>query len=127
MTQVACRRCAVGVDIHTAAQTHGYCRECAPALPGMAADVNAQIEAAEEHSGKELTDKLREPGKDISRKAGEMERTSPLFFGTGANPGLFGLILLAGLMVASATGCGSMRQPIHTTCCHPIQVPAIHR
>lgn len=38
----------------------------------------------------ELTAKMREPGRDISARSGEMERNSPLFFGTGDNPTLFG-------------------------------------
>lgn len=38
----------------------------------------------------ELTAEIRRPLADISSDAGEMERRSPLFFGTGANPSLFG-------------------------------------
>jgi len=34
----------------------------------------------------ELTARLRSTRGDISGKAGRMERESPLFFGTGANP-----------------------------------------
>jgi hypothetical protein len=37
-----------------------------------------------------LTARLQEPGRDISARAGEIERHSPLFHGTGANPSLFG-------------------------------------
>jgi hypothetical protein len=37
----------------------------------------------------ELTQKMLEPGRNISDKAGQMERNSPLFFGTGSNPTLF--------------------------------------
>jgi hypothetical protein len=37
----------------------------------------------------ELTAKMLEPGRNISDKAGHMERNSPLFFGTGSNPTLF--------------------------------------
>jgi hypothetical protein len=87
--QVSCRRCAAAVDIHTAAQTFGYCRECQPALPGMAAAVSDQTEAAGAQQGKELTRRIEEPGRDISARAGETEREAPLFFGTGDNPGLF--------------------------------------
>lgn len=58
-------------------------------LPGMAEDVDRQEQAAAELSGEELTAKLREPLADISKKTGELERRSPLFFGTGENPGLF--------------------------------------
>jgi hypothetical protein len=32
---------------------------------------------------------LREPLGNVSRKAGQMEREAPLFFGTGENPDLF--------------------------------------
>ncbi len=37
----------------------------------------------------EMTAKLREPLKDVSRAAGIMERESPLFKGKGENPCLF--------------------------------------
>ena len=37
----------------------------------------------------DLTERLREPGRDISARSGRMERESPLFFGTGGNPSLF--------------------------------------
>lgn len=40
--------------------------------------------------GQELTAELLKPKADISSKAGRLERESPLFFGTGENPGLFG-------------------------------------
>lgn len=56
---------------------------------GMASAVEAQQEAAAEYSGEELTAKMLEAKQDISRKAGEMERESPLFYGTGSNPTLF--------------------------------------
>lgn len=58
-------------------------------LPGMEQDVDRQAESAAEVSGEELTAKMREPLADISRKTGDLERRSPLFFGTGDNPGLF--------------------------------------
>jgi hypothetical protein len=38
----------------------------------------------------EMTAQLRQPLTDISRATGILERESPLFFGTGANPSLFG-------------------------------------
>jgi hypothetical protein len=38
--------------------------------------------------------RLRSIKGDISGKAGEMERKAPLFFGTGANPLLFGVLLI---------------------------------
>ena len=37
----------------------------------------------------DLTARLRSPGRDISERAGEMERRSPLFIGTGENPCLW--------------------------------------
>ena len=58
-------------------------------LPGMACNVEAQAKAAGEYQAEELTAKLREPLGDINTATGEMERKSPLFFGTGDNPSLF--------------------------------------
>ena len=86
---VECRRCAVGVPIAVASRTGGYCEACQPTLPGMASDVAAQDASAAEVSGAELADQMRQLGRSISADAGEMERKSPLFFGTGDNPGLF--------------------------------------
>jgi hypothetical protein len=37
----------------------------------------------------ELEERMRQVKADISEKAGEMERNSPLFRGTGSNPTLF--------------------------------------
>jgi len=37
----------------------------------------------------DLTAIMYQPGRNISAKAGEIERNSPLFFGTGDNPTLF--------------------------------------
>ena len=56
---------------------------------GMAEAYEEQKTAAAQVSGEQLTQKLREPGKDISAAAGRMERDSPLFYGTGENPLLF--------------------------------------
>lgn len=58
-------------------------------LPGMAGDVAAQAEAAAVEQAAELTDRMRQPRPSIDRAAGEMERNSPLFYGTGSNPTLF--------------------------------------
>ena len=58
-------------------------------LPGMACDVEAQAKAAGEYKAEELTAAMLEPLGDVSHAAGEMERRSPLFFGTGDNPSLF--------------------------------------
>ena len=58
-------------------------------LDGMSQHIDAQAEAVAELSGEQLTAKMREAKAYVSRKAGEMERESPLFFGTGQNPSLF--------------------------------------
>jgi hypothetical protein len=47
----------------------------------------AQAEAIQ--TSEDLTAEMRRPKADISAKAGEMERSAPLFFGTGDNPTLF--------------------------------------
>lgn len=52
----------------------------------MEGDVRAQDDAAAEQRGRDLTTDLLQPGKDISKATGEMERNSPLFRGTDANP-----------------------------------------
>jgi hypothetical protein len=54
------------------------------ALPGMEGADAERAQAEAEQQGRELTERLREPGANISKKAGQMERESPLFFGTGA-------------------------------------------
>lgn len=77
--EAPCRICAVGVDLHTAAQTGGYCRHCAPALPGMEHAVTAQVGAAAEHSGAELTAEMRQPAGHIGGRGIEFD--SPLFGG----------------------------------------------
>ena len=41
------------------------------------------------HEAEEMTAKMRTPKADISSVSGRMERESPLFHGTGANPCLF--------------------------------------
>lgn len=87
--QASCKHCGAGVALSTASRTGGYCDGCQPALTGMAGTVEEQERAAAEYGSRELTAKLCEPGKDISQTAGEMERRSPLFFGTGDNPTLF--------------------------------------
>jgi cytochrome c biogenesis protein ResB len=48
-----------------------------------------RAEARAEAEGQELTERMQQPGRSVSAKAGRMERESPLFFGTGENPGLF--------------------------------------
>lgn len=53
-------------------------------------DTDREREAARQLAeAAELTAKMRRPIKDVSMAAGIMERDSPLFFGTGNNPGLF--------------------------------------
>lgn len=59
-------------------------------LPGMAEAVVARLEAEQRATMKQLSEILRQPLGSISGKAGDMERDSPLFFGTGENPSLFG-------------------------------------
>lgn len=56
---------------------------------GMETAVAEQLHAAAVQAGEDLTAQMLEPLADISARAGEMERKSPLFFGTGDNPGLF--------------------------------------
>lgn len=56
---------------------------------GMEEAVSSQELAAQVYTAEELSAKLLEPKANISRKAGEMERRSPLFHGTGENPTLF--------------------------------------
>ena len=58
-------------------------------FPGMETAVEEHSAAVAEYSGEQLTAELQKPAADISRKAGEMERESPLFFGTGDNPDLW--------------------------------------
>jgi hypothetical protein len=59
------------------------------ALPGMEdADAERERVSAEEE-GKQLSEQMRMPLKDISKNAGRMERDSPLFFGKGDQPLLF--------------------------------------
>lgn len=85
---VECRSCGAAVPIAVASRTFGYCEACQPVLAGMAGDVAADRESAAAVSGEELTAKMRE-ARNVSAKAGDLERNSPLFFGTGENPGLF--------------------------------------
>lgn len=48
---------------------------------GMEEHVTAQDAAAGAYQAEELTAKMREPLKDISARAGAMERDAPLFYG----------------------------------------------
>ena len=48
---------------------------------GMETAVTEQAQAAGEYQAEELTAKLLEPLGDINRKAGKIERESPLFYG----------------------------------------------
>lgn len=59
------------------------------ALPGMEGADAERAEAEAVAQGEELTAELSKPLADISARSGQMERSSPLFFGTGDNPGLF--------------------------------------
>ena len=58
-------------------------------LPGMEAADAEREEAAQIAIAEELTTVLRKPLGNIDSATGEMERDSPLFFGTGTNPTLF--------------------------------------
>lgn len=80
---------------HTEVQLGGGGGEVAakePVLPGMERHVEANRESAEAEQGKALTAEMHQPAPSIEKQAGEMERNSPLFSGTEANPqgGLFG-------------------------------------
>jgi hypothetical protein len=59
------------------------------ALPGMEGTDEERAAAAAEAQGQRLTEAMKAPLGDISQKAGNLERESPLFFGKGANPDLF--------------------------------------
>ena len=63
-----------------------------PALPGFESAVREQSVAQAQERGRQLTNELSRPKGDIEKTAGEMERNSPLFEGSEANPqsGLFG-------------------------------------
>lgn len=58
-------------------------------LVGFESALEEHKASAAEVSGDALTARMLEAKGDISGAAGEMERKSPLFFGAGANPGLF--------------------------------------
>jgi hypothetical protein len=59
------------------------------ALLGMAEDIVKRLEAEQLAMQQNLSAILKTPLGNISSKAGEMERDSPLFFGTGTNRSLF--------------------------------------
>lgn len=48
-----------------------------------------RMEAERQAERQRLEDEMRKPLADVSRASGEIERNSPLFYGTGANPTLF--------------------------------------
>lgn len=58
-------------------------------LAGMHTADTDRAKARGEAEGAELSAEIRRPLRDISDAAGKMERSSPLFFGTGDNPTLF--------------------------------------
>jgi hypothetical protein len=64
--------------------------EASLALVGMESVTGDRAAALAVSEGESLSARLREPGGDVSAIAGRMERDSPLFFGKGDNPGLFG-------------------------------------
>jgi len=59
------------------------------ALPSMEEADREREEARGLMQRMELEETMRTVKADISAKAGEMERNSPLFHGTGSNPTLF--------------------------------------
>lgn len=59
------------------------------ALPGMEDAEQEREEARGIAQRMELEARMRTVKADVSEKAGEMERNSPLFHGTGSNPALF--------------------------------------
>ena len=74
---------------------HGYrgnpdtCVDCRGlSFAGMETADQDRAEALAVAQAEELSAELRRPLKDISRKAGQMERESPLFYGQ-INPTLF--------------------------------------
>lgn len=53
-------------------------------------DADRDRESARQFAeAEELTQAMRRPLADVSRKAGQLERESPLFFGKGDSPCLF--------------------------------------
>jgi hypothetical protein len=58
-------------------------------LAGCEKVARERAEAFAAAEGERLTARLRSARGDVSARAGEIERESPLFFGTGENPGLF--------------------------------------
>lgn len=56
------------------------------ALPGFESAIEEQKTAAERVRGEKLTAETKQPLGNIDNAAGEMERNSPLFRGTGASP-----------------------------------------
>jgi hypothetical protein len=56
---------------------------------GMGDVAKDRAEARAEAEGESLTTEMKQPGRNISAKTGRIERSSPLFWGTGANPTLF--------------------------------------
>jgi len=58
-------------------------------LPGFQDVLGTREQAKAEAIGEELTARMRQPIKNISHKAGNIERDAPLFYGTCDNPTLF--------------------------------------
>jgi hypothetical protein len=84
-----------------------YCAKCGQG-PGATIHLGDLFEGTDEEREKaqaqaqreEMETRLRSIKGDISADAGEMERRSPLFYGTGANPVLFGILLLLAVLPA---------------------------
>ena len=60
-------------------------------LPGFAESIIRQQEAAADFSGRDLTQRLQQPGRHISLATGYMESHSPLFAGNPRRPPAFAL------------------------------------
>ena len=91
-----CLNCRSSVAAHTLPDR---CRVCLAgsawlknaaevSLPGFDLEFE-RVAALAQAEGEKLTEMLRSPKADVSRKAGAIERNSPLFYGKGDNPTLF--------------------------------------
>ena len=58
-------------------------------LPGLVGEFVSMIESRQQFLREQLEEEMRKPLANITRQSGHIERESPLFKGTGANPTLF--------------------------------------
>lgn len=63
--------------------------EAEVSLPGCEKVARDRAEAYGVAQAAAMSERLRSARGDVSRTAGRLERESPLFFGSGDNPGLF--------------------------------------